>query len=213
MHLTHLGEPLTATRKDRYNAMIFSTPGMGGSAFCCANHRDFCKCQQPPGVKIHTFFRWKMPFAVFRSGSGVSDHSLVTTQVRDRIRDCAASHVPFQTVLNTPHEPLQKKRTIRLPFSQAVAKTRVLFRNREWGVSGSGVSQWLASCIFLARKSAIAREFLLELDFLLAFTEDDFPIARAPHPEHQPFKFPNSLKSKRLFCEFPALKPQALRSG
>ena len=55
------------------SAIIFSTPGMGGSAFYCANHRVSCKCQQPPGWKIHSFFRWKMPFAVFRSGSGVSD--------------------------------------------------------------------------------------------------------------------------------------------
>ena len=55
------------------SAIIFSTPGMGGSAFYCANHRVSCKCQQPPGRKIHRFFRWKMPFAVFRSGSGISD--------------------------------------------------------------------------------------------------------------------------------------------
>ena len=55
------------------SAIIFSTPGMGGSAFYCANHRVSCKCQQPPGWKIHRFFRWKMPFAVFRSGSGISE--------------------------------------------------------------------------------------------------------------------------------------------
>ena len=29
--------------------------------------------RQPPGWKIHRFFHWKMPFAGFRSGSGVSD--------------------------------------------------------------------------------------------------------------------------------------------
>ena len=55
------------------SAIIFSTPGMPESAFYCANHRVSCKCQQPPGWKIHGFFRWKMPFAVFRSGSGVSE--------------------------------------------------------------------------------------------------------------------------------------------
>ena len=54
------------------SAIIFSTPGIGESAFYCANHRVFCKYQQPPGWKIHRFIRWKMPFAVFRSGSGVS---------------------------------------------------------------------------------------------------------------------------------------------
>ena len=55
------------------SAMIFSTPEMGKSAFHCANHMVSCKCQQPPGWKIHRFYRWKMPFAVFRSGSGVPD--------------------------------------------------------------------------------------------------------------------------------------------
>ena len=55
------------------SAIISSTPGMGKSVFCCAHHRVSCKCQQPPEWKIHRFFRWKMPFAVFRSGSGVSD--------------------------------------------------------------------------------------------------------------------------------------------
>ena len=55
------------------SAIICSTPGMAESAFYCANHRVSCKCQQPPGWKIHGFFRWKMPFAVFRSGSGVSE--------------------------------------------------------------------------------------------------------------------------------------------
>ena len=34
------GEPLTATRKDRYKILrFFSTPGMEESAFYCANHR------------------------------------------------------------------------------------------------------------------------------------------------------------------------------
>ena len=55
------------------SAIIFSNPGMGESAFYYANHRVCCKCQQRPGWKIHTFFRWNMPFAVFRGGSGVSD--------------------------------------------------------------------------------------------------------------------------------------------
>ena len=55
------------------SAIIFSTSGVGESAFDCANHRVSCKCQQPLGWKIHRFFRWKTPFAVFRSGSGVSD--------------------------------------------------------------------------------------------------------------------------------------------
>ena len=55
------------------SAEFFSTPGMGESAFYCANHSVSCKCQQSPGWKIHRFFRWKMPFAVFRSGSGVSE--------------------------------------------------------------------------------------------------------------------------------------------
>ena len=55
------------------SAIIFSTPGWGNLRFYCANHRVSCKCQQPPGRKIHRFFRWKMPFAVFRSGSGVSE--------------------------------------------------------------------------------------------------------------------------------------------
>ena len=55
-------------------SIIFSIPGMGETAFYCANHRISCKCQQPPGWKIHRFFHWKMPFAVFRSGSGVSEN-------------------------------------------------------------------------------------------------------------------------------------------
>ena len=72
-----IGETLTATREDRYRILrsFFSTPGMGVSAFHCANHRVSCKCQQTPGWKIRRFFRWKMPFAVFRSGSGVSDRN------------------------------------------------------------------------------------------------------------------------------------------
>ena len=53
----------------------FSTFGMGESAFHCANHVVSCKCQQPPGWKIHRFFLCKMPCAIFRSGSGVSDLS------------------------------------------------------------------------------------------------------------------------------------------
>ena len=73
-----IGETLTATRKDRYriSAIIFSSFGMGESAFYCANHRFSGKCQQLPEWKIHRFFRWKMPFAVFRSGSGVSDKTI-----------------------------------------------------------------------------------------------------------------------------------------
>ena len=55
-----------------------STPGMGESALDCTNHRVSCKFQQPTGWKIHRFFRWRMPFAVSRSGSGVSD----TTNIR-----------------------------------------------------------------------------------------------------------------------------------
>ena len=55
------------------SAIICSTPGKGESASYCANHRVSCKCQQSSGWKIHRFFRWKMPFAVFRSGSGVSE--------------------------------------------------------------------------------------------------------------------------------------------
>ena len=66
------------------SAIIFSTPGMGESAFYCANHRVSCKCQQPPGWKIHRFFRWKMPFAVFRSGSGVSERTPVFFPVSTR---------------------------------------------------------------------------------------------------------------------------------
>ena len=58
------------------SAIVFSTPGMAESEFYCANHRVSCKCQQPPGWKIHGFFRWKMPFAVFRSGSGVSEYKI-----------------------------------------------------------------------------------------------------------------------------------------
>ena len=54
---------------------------MGESAFYCANHRVSCKCQQPSGRKIHRFFRWKMPFAVFRSGSGVSDKNTSLSKV------------------------------------------------------------------------------------------------------------------------------------
>ena len=69
------------------SAIIFSTPGMGESAFCCANHRVSCKCQQPPGWKIHRFFRWKMPFAVFRSGSGVSDPVKTATSVPELLRN------------------------------------------------------------------------------------------------------------------------------
>ena len=48
---------------------------MGQSAFYCANHRVFCKFQQPAGWRIHRFFCWKMPFTVFRSGSGASELS------------------------------------------------------------------------------------------------------------------------------------------
>ena len=58
------------------SAIICSTPWKGESASYCANHRVSCKCQQSSGWKIHRFFRWKMPFAVFRSGSGVSDFCL-----------------------------------------------------------------------------------------------------------------------------------------
>ena len=70
-----LGETLTATRKDRYRILRYFFPlsGWGNSAFYCANHRVSCKCHQPPGW--HKFFRWKMPFAVFRSGSGISEKS------------------------------------------------------------------------------------------------------------------------------------------
>ena len=35
----------------------------------------FLQISATPGVEYHRFFRWKMPFAVFRSGSGVSDFS------------------------------------------------------------------------------------------------------------------------------------------
>ena len=76
----HLVNALNRGTLNRYtkrplqdSAIIFSTPGMGVSAFYCANHRVFCKYQQPPGWKTHRLFRWKMPFEVFRSGSGVSD--------------------------------------------------------------------------------------------------------------------------------------------
>ena len=31
------------------SAILFSTFGMGESAFYCANHRVSCKCHQPPG--------------------------------------------------------------------------------------------------------------------------------------------------------------------
>ena len=55
------------------SAIISSIFGLEESAFYCENHRVSCKCQQPSGWKIHRSFRWKMPFAVFRSGSGVSD--------------------------------------------------------------------------------------------------------------------------------------------
>ena len=56
------------------SATIFFTPGGGDTGFYCASHRVSCKCQQPSGWKIHTFFRWKMPFAVFVVGSGVSEN-------------------------------------------------------------------------------------------------------------------------------------------
>ena len=74
-----LGQTLTATvftkRPLQNSAIIFSIFGLGESAFNCANHRVSCKCQQPSGWKIHRFFRWKMPFAVLRSGSRVSEIS------------------------------------------------------------------------------------------------------------------------------------------
>ena len=35
--------------------------------------QGFLKISATPRWKIQRFFRWKMPFAVFRSGSGVSD--------------------------------------------------------------------------------------------------------------------------------------------
>ena len=57
------------------SAIIFSTRGLGEPAFYCANHRLSCEFLQPPGWKIHRFFRWNMPFAVFRSGSAVSEFS------------------------------------------------------------------------------------------------------------------------------------------
>ena len=72
-----IGETLTATRKDRYRILrsFLSTPGMAESAFYCANHKVSCKCQQPPGWKVHRYLRWKVPFAVFCSGFGVSEIS------------------------------------------------------------------------------------------------------------------------------------------
>ena len=47
------------------SAIIFSIFGLGVSAFYCANHRVFCKYQQPPGWKIHRFLRWKMPYLLY----------------------------------------------------------------------------------------------------------------------------------------------------
>ena len=74
MQKTILGETLTATRKDCCRILRqFFHSWDGESAFYCANHRISCKCQQPPRWKIHRFSRWKMPFAVFRCGSGVSE--------------------------------------------------------------------------------------------------------------------------------------------
>ena len=70
---------------------------MGESAFYCANHRVSRKCQQPPGWKIHRIFRWKMPFAVFRSGSGVSDFwtTLWVMDVRTKNHGRPRQKVPF----------------------------------------------------------------------------------------------------------------------
>ena len=73
-----IGETLTPTQNlDCYRILrSFFHFWDGESAFYCANHRVSCRCQQPPGWKIHRFFRWKMPFAIFRSGSGVSECSV-----------------------------------------------------------------------------------------------------------------------------------------
>ena len=55
------------------SAIISSSPGVGESAFHSANQGVSSKFQHFSGWKIHRLFRWKMPFAVFRSGSGVSE--------------------------------------------------------------------------------------------------------------------------------------------
>ena len=92
------------------SAIIFSTPGKGESAFHCANHRVSCKCQQPPGWKIHRFFRWKMPFAVFRSGSGVSDKNK-----------------------ESPTSGLQSVQSVFLGVSEPMSSESVL----QWGSTGA----------------------------------------------------------------------------
>ena len=58
---TFLGENLNRYTKRplQDSAMIFPLLEWGESGFHCANHSVSCKCQQPRGWKIHTFFRWK----------------------------------------------------------------------------------------------------------------------------------------------------------
>ena len=78
---TERGEPLTATRKDRYRILRYFSPLLGW------RHLHFTaqvtgfpeSLSKPPAWKIQRCFRWKMPFAVFRSGSGVSDESRTGT--------------------------------------------------------------------------------------------------------------------------------------
>ena len=54
------------------SAIIFSTRGMGESAFYCKS-QGFLQISATPRVENPQIFRWKMPFTVFRSGSAVSD--------------------------------------------------------------------------------------------------------------------------------------------